>query len=102
MQPHISPQDLANNEIVQACMRQGNFTDINAYIESDNTLSEFMEKQNLSKEMVNAQLGMVRGKMDKLNHATDNASSLAPTPPKTNHSVNFSNLSKQNDTRMGR
>ena len=102
MQPHISPQDLANNEIVQACMRQGNFTDINAYIESDNTLSEFMEKQNPSKEKVNAKLGMVRGKMDKLNHATDNASSLAPTPQKTNHSVNLSNLSKQNDTRMGR
>ena len=58
--------------------------------------------QNLSKEKVNAKLGMVRGKMDKLNHATDNASSLAPTPQKTNHSANFSNLSKQNDTRMGR
>ena len=61
-----------------------------------------IEQKNINKEKVNAQLGMVRGKMDKLNHATDNASSLAPTPPKTNHSANFSNLSKQNDTRMGR
>lgn len=42
---HISPDDLKGNEIVQACMQQGNFSNINDYINSDNSLKKFVDKQ---------------------------------------------------------
>ncbi len=50
-QKEITANDLANNEIIQSCMRQGKFTDINAYIKSDNALNKFIEKQKFQKSM---------------------------------------------------
>lgn len=39
---YITPQDLANNEIVQSCMRQGGFSNISEYIASDKKLNELI------------------------------------------------------------
>lgn len=50
-QKNITAKDLADNEIIQSCMQQGGFTDINAYIKSDKTLSAFIEKQKYEKNM---------------------------------------------------
>ena len=44
---NITPQDLANNEIVQSCMRQGGFDNINKYIASDKKLQGVI-KQDIS------------------------------------------------------
>lgn len=48
-QKNITAKDLADNEIIQSCMQQSGFTDINAYIKSDKTLSAFIEKQKYAK-----------------------------------------------------
>lgn len=37
--------DLIQNSIIQKCMKQGNFKSLSDYIDSDNTLKNFMDKQ---------------------------------------------------------
>lgn len=54
MQDYLSPQDLAGNEIVQTCMKQGGFDNIDSYIASDKTLSEIMSKEDISCRLAKA------------------------------------------------
>lgn len=51
---NICRADLIRSEIVQSCMRQGNFTSVNDYINSDNTLKEFMDRQDSQRRSHNA------------------------------------------------
>lgn len=51
---HISSRDLAENEIVQACMKQGCFDNIDKYIASDKALSEFMTKEDIANRFATA------------------------------------------------
>ena len=44
-QEQITPQDLANNKIVQSCMQQGGFVNIDKYISSDKTLNKFISNK---------------------------------------------------------
>lgn len=47
---NITTTDLGSNNIVQICMQQGGFHDINAYINSDERLRDFVEKQQKEKK----------------------------------------------------
>lgn len=55
-QEHITPQKLADNKVVQACMAQGGFNDINQYIACDKNLKDFMVDNRLTRlrERLNA------------------------------------------------
>ncbi len=53
-QDYLSPQDLAGNEIIQTCMKQGGFDNIDAYIASDKTLSEIMSNENIASRIAKA------------------------------------------------
>ncbi len=57
-QERITAQDLANNEIVQACMRQGGFSDVNTYMACDKKLNEFMSDK--SKEHIASRIAKLR------------------------------------------
>ncbi len=50
-QEHITSQSLADNKIVQACMAQGGFDDINKYIDSDKKLKVFMSDNSTEQNM---------------------------------------------------
>ena len=50
-QEHISSQDLANDEIVQACMKQGGFNHIDEYIASDKTLNKIMSQEDIANKI---------------------------------------------------
>lgn len=52
LQEHITSQDLANNEIVQACMKQGGFNHIDEYIASDKTLNKIMSQENIANKLL--------------------------------------------------
>ena len=45
---NISPQDLANNAIVQSCMRQGGFKSVREYIASDKKLDNMIQESSNS------------------------------------------------------
>ena len=45
---NISPQDLANNAIVQSCMRQGGFKSVREYISSDEKLGNMIQESSNS------------------------------------------------------
>ncbi len=44
--PALCRADLIQNLIIQRCMEQGNFKSLSDYINSDNTLKDFMDKQD--------------------------------------------------------
>lgn len=75
---HISPADLADNTIVQSCMAQGNFTNIDSYINSDKKLKNFLSKQD------NQQQTASINKIAELRR-TANTTSAAKQPPSTDH-----------------
>lgn len=53
---NLSPQKLATNEIIQACMKQGGFTNIDEYIQNDKALNKFfIKQQEKQKASANAQ-----------------------------------------------
>ena len=65
-QDHLSPQDLAGNEIVQTCMKQGGFDNIDSYIASDNNLSEIMSNEHIAGRLAKAKEQLVmRSSSDK-------------------------------------
>lgn len=45
----ITAEDLGSNKIVQICMQQGSFKDVNSYIDSDNRLKSFIESNKMKK-----------------------------------------------------
>ena len=49
---NVYAEDLGKNQIVQRCMQQGGFNDINSYVKSDGRLKSFidMQEKNNSKE----------------------------------------------------
>lgn len=47
---NITTTDLSNNNVVQICMQQGGFNAINAYINSDKRLKDFVDKQQKEKK----------------------------------------------------
>ena len=53
---NLSPQKFATNEIIQACMKQGGFTNIDEYIQNDKALNKFfIKQQEKQKASANAQ-----------------------------------------------
>ena len=70
-QEHISSAELAGNDIVQCCMAQGNFPNIDSYINSDNRLKEVLTVQ--TDTYIAAKIAEVRGKLAVLKENKEQA-----------------------------
>lgn len=69
-QERITPKDLANNKIVQSCMQQGGFINIEKYITCDNRLNKFIstnltQQQNILTNNNKEALARCRKKLAK-------------------------------------
>ena len=87
-QKYISPQDLANNEIVQTCMAQGGFDSIDKYIASDEKLQKTLSTLDKEK-LISEKLASVKNRISEKQHKkTDELISISsatkvPYNPKT-------------------
>lgn len=64
---NITSADLAQDEIVQSCMQQGGFEDINTYIKSDPRLKLFMEQQEKNNSVeIDQKIEKIRKKLRNL------------------------------------
>lgn len=71
---NLTPQDLADNEVVQSCMRQGGFKDINEYIASDRKLSDIVTIAESSIEHCEAITEDCKKTQNYINNETDDTS----------------------------
>lgn len=68
-QKHISPQNLAGNEIVQLCMAQGGFDSIEKYIESDAILKNILTTLDKEKT-ISEKSASVKSRISEKSHKT--------------------------------